>query len=140
LEKQVVNVEQALIMQQCAQGSLTDSLAFPEVVARLAAIGVERYHADYSRSEITYYLPDGDSLVVETPHEPHPTAGEFSAAGVEAAVRQSQRGEHTYRDFVRKTMAAGCVGYFVQITGRRAIYFGRNGENHVELFPPVPAQ
>jgi len=32
-------------------------------------------------------------------------------------------------------MAAGCVGYFVQIAGRRALYFGRNGESHVELFP-----
>jgi hypothetical protein len=31
-------------------------------------------------------------------------------------------------------MAAGCVGYFVQIAGRRAIYFGRNGEFHVEQF------
>jgi uncharacterized protein YbcV (DUF1398 family) len=53
-------------------------------------------------------------------------------------VRQSQRNEHTYLDFIRKTMAAGCVGYFVQITGRRAIYFGRNGESHVELFPTAP--
>ncbi len=48
---------------------------------------------------------------------------------------ESQRGEHSYGDFLRKTMAAGCVGYFVQIAGRRALYFGRNGESHVELFP-----
>ncbi len=34
-------------------------------------------------------------------------------------------------------MAAGCVGYFVQITGRRVIYFGRSGESHVEQFPPA---
>ena len=127
--------EQAQVMQACANGALAGEMTFPDVVGRLAAIGVERYHADYSRQEITYYLPDGDSLVVTAPHPPQATAREFSATAVEAAVRQSQRNEHTYADFIRKTQAAGCVGYFVQITGRQVIYFGRNGESHVERFP-----
>jgi uncharacterized protein YbcV (DUF1398 family) len=132
-----MNAEQIQIAQECARGSLAGDLAFPEIVERLAAIGVERYHADYSRQEITYYLPSGDSFVVATPHEPQGTAREFAASAVEGAVRQSQRNEHTYADFIRKTMAAGCVGYFVQISGRRVIYFGRHGEQHVEHFPPA---
>lgn len=133
-----MNAEQAQVIQGCNKGALTGEIAFPEMVGRLAQIGVERYHADYSRQEITYYLADGDSLVVATLHPSHATATRFSASAVEAAVRQSQRNEHTYPDFIRKTMAAGCVGYFVQIAGRRAIYFGRNGESHVEHFPPAP--
>lgn len=131
-----MKTDQVLTVQECMRGSLTGELNFPQIVERLIAIGVERYHADYSRQEITYYLSDGDSVVVASPHADHPTAIEFSSKGVEAAVRQSQCGEHTYADFVRKTMEAGCVGYFVQITGRRAIYVGRNGDSHVELFPP----
>ena len=134
-----MNSEQTQVIQGCAQGALTGEIAFPEIVGRLAQIGVERYHADYSRQEITYYLPDGDSLVVATPHPSHTTAAEFSASAVEVAVRQSQRSEHTYPDFIRKTRAAGCVGYFVQITGRRVIYFGRSGASHVEHFPSAPA-
>lgn len=133
-----MNAEQTEVIQGCAQGALTGELTFPEIVGRLVGIGVERYHADYSRREITYYFSNGDSFVVATPHPAHATAAEFSASAVEAAVRQSQRNEHTYLDFIRKTMAAGCVGYFVQITGRRVIYFGRNGESHVEHFPSVP--
>lgn len=133
-----MNAEQTQVMHGCAKGALTGEIAFPEIVGRLARIGVERYHADYSRREITYYLANGDSLVVETPHPTHATATEFLASAVEAAVRQSQRNEHTYLDFIRRTMAAGCVGYFVQITGRRVIYFGRTGESHVEHFPPAP--
>ncbi len=133
-----MNPQQAQVINECVRGSLAGELTFPQVVGRLAASGVERYHADYSRQEITYYLPDGDSLVVAAPHEPHATAAAFSAPGVEAAVRQSQRDEHTYADFVRKTMAAGCVGYFVQISGQRVIYFGRHGESHTEHFPPAP--
>lgn len=130
-----MDVHQTSVMEQCAQGSLNATLTFPEIVGRLAGIGVERYHADYSRHEITYYLANGDAHVVATPHPPYETAEAFSPAAVEAAVRQSQRNEHSYLDFIRKTSAAGCVGYFVQITGRRAIYFGRTGDSHVEHFP-----
>ena len=133
-----MNAKQTQIIQECASGALTGEVTFPEIVGKLAQIGVERYHADYSRQEITYYLPDGESLVAATPHPAHATAAEFSPSAVEAAVRQSQRNEHTYLDFIRKTMAAGCVGYFVQITGRRVIYLGRNGESHVEHFPSNP--
>ncbi len=134
-----MNAEQVQTIQACAQGALAGELAFPEIVRRLAESGIERYHADYSRQEITYYFPDGDSLVVAAPHPSHPTAAEFSPSAVETAIRQSQRNEHTYLDFIRKTKAAGCVGYFVQITGRRALYFGRNGEFHIEHFPPALA-
>lgn len=123
------------IVNKCARGSLTGEMTFPEIVECLAAVGVERYHADYTRQEATYYTADGNSLVVAVPHDATPTPTEFSRAAVAAAVQQSQRGEHSYPDFVRKTMTAGCIGYFVQITGRRVIYFGRNGESHVELFP-----
>ena len=132
-----MNGEQIQVIQDCAQGALTGTLTFPEIIGRLAEIGIERYHADYGRQEITYYFPNSDSLVVATPHPAHATAGEFSASAVELAVRQSQRNEHTYLDFIHKTMAAGCVGYFVQITGGRVIYFGRNGESHAEHFPPA---
>ena len=107
------------VLQQCAHGALAGKLTFPEIVGQLSQIGIERYHADYSRQEITYYFPDGESVVI--------------------ATRQSQRNEHTYIDFIQKTMSAGCVGYFVQITGRRVIYFGRTGESHVEHFPPASA-
>jgi uncharacterized protein YbcV (DUF1398 family) len=130
-----MNSELTARLQETAALSLAAKITFPEVVARLMEYGVERYHTDYSRQETTYYLTDGDSAVVSTPHPSHPVSDAFSAAGVEAAVRQSQGNEHTYTDFVRKTMAAGCVGYFVLITGRRAIYFGRRGETHTELFP-----
>lgn len=133
-----MNTEQKNVVEACARGSLANELNFPQVVARLAEIGVERYHADYSRSEVTYYLASGDSHVVSLAHPPHEAGATFSASAVESAVRQSQRGEHTYLDFIAKTMAAGCVGYFVQITGRQALYFGRNGEIHVEKFPTAP--
>jgi hypothetical protein len=32
-------------------------------------------------------------------------------------------------------MAAGCAGYQVSFTGRRAVYYGTTAEVHVEHFP-----
>lgn len=135
-----MNADQSLAIQETSHSSFTGAMTFPKIVARLREVGVERYHADYSRQEKTFYLANGDSLVVEMPRNNHALAGEFSASAVESAIRQSQRGEHSYADFIQKTMAAGCVGYFVQIIGRRAIYFGRNGETHIEPFPAAPTK
>jgi uncharacterized protein YbcV (DUF1398 family) len=68
-------------------------------------------------------------------HAPAPVAEAFSASAVEASVRQAQRGEIKYPQFVKQTAKAGCIGYFVQITGKHVQYFGRNGEVHTEWFP-----
>ena len=130
-----MNQDRVLTVYACVRASATGEIAFPQIVGRLAEIGVERYHADYSRLEKTFYFADGESIVTTISHEPQPIGAEFSKPAVAAAVRQSQRNEHTYADFVRKTIAAGCVGYFVHIAGRHAVYLGRQGETHVEPFP-----
>ncbi len=135
-----MNQEQTQIIQGCIAAAVTGELNFPEIVGKLSEIGVERYHADYSRHEITYYLPDGDSLAVAVSHPTCSTAVQFIPSAVEDAVRQSQRNQHSYFDFILKTQAAGCVGYVVHIAGRRVIYFGRNGDSHVEHFPPSPVK
>ncbi len=132
-----MNTELVGILEECANGSLAGTISFPEVLGKLTAIGVERYHADYSRQEITYYFEDGTSHVVAIAHPQQSIGNAFQADLVASAVKQSQGNEHTYSDFLLKTMLAGCVGYFVQISGARVIYFGRNGDNHVEHFPVI---
>jgi uncharacterized protein YbcV (DUF1398 family) len=130
-----VNGEQKTVIEQCAAMSMAGTISFADVVGQLMQVGVERYHADYSRMETTYYLPNGESEVVLMDHEPMSVTDAFSAEAVEASVRQAQRGEIKYPQFVKQTTAAGCVGYFVQIAGKRVQYFGRNGEVHTEWFP-----
>lgn len=120
---------------ECARLSTAGKIHFGDVVARLAASGIERYHADYSRRENTFYAVDGSSCVVPMSHEPAAIAEAFAPSQVEAAVRQAQKGEIMYPRFTRLALAAGCVGYFVQITGKRVQYFGRNGDVHTEWFP-----
>jgi uncharacterized protein YbcV (DUF1398 family) len=132
--------EQIKTIRECAELSAAGKIHFGEVVGRLMAAGIERYHADYTRMETTYYTPEGGSCAVPMAHDPPSIARAFSAAQVEAAVRQAQRGEIMYPQFTRQALAAGCVGYFVQITGKCVQYFGRNGEVHTEWFPGATSQ
>ncbi|HVX83821.1 MAG TPA: DUF1398 family protein [Phycisphaerae bacterium] len=111
-------------------------MAFPEVVAALSKIGVERYEADLTSLTKTHYSACGDAVSDSLPLADAPEAAEpWSEEGVKAAIRAAQQGEIPYPEFLRRILAAGCAGYWVFITGRRAMYLGRRGEVHVELFP-----
>jgi uncharacterized protein YbcV (DUF1398 family) len=110
-------------------------ISFPEVVAMLAAAGVERYHADLVRAERVFYRPDGESVTVGAHALTAPPAMDFSGQGVMAAIGASQQGKIQYREFCARIAASGCVAYLVSLAGRRAVYYGRTGETHVEYFP-----
>ena len=62
-------------------------------------------------------------------------AGEFSLSGIVAAIRGAQTDTVRYPEFVTLATAAGVIGYWVYLTGKKVIYFGRKGEAHVEEFP-----
>jgi uncharacterized protein YbcV (DUF1398 family) len=130
-----MNQEIVAVMHECATRSHAGSISFPEVVGKLAVADVEWYHTNLHRAEHTYYMPSGESHIEPMYELPEPVAREFSDPGVDVAVRSIQRGEIKYDEFVRRIMAAGCNGYFVLIAGRKTVYFGRKGEEHVELFP-----
>ena len=68
--------------------------------------GRERLRSLGSRA-LPYYLPDGDFEEVEV-HKVGGDAPEFSAEGVEKAVRAIQRQEIAYRNFCRMIADSGC--------------------------------
>lgn len=123
------------VLIECTRASDEERMSFGQVVTKLIGAGVERYHADLVRSERTYHLPNGESEVVPNAIIETTPAPEFSAAGVEAAVKAIQAGAIQYKAFCERVMAAGCVGYLVSMAGHRVVYYGRTGDNHVEWFP-----
>ena len=50
-------------------------------------------------------------------------------------MAQSQAPGYSHRGFCEKAAAAGCAGYLVSFSGRRALYMGRTAETRVEKFP-----
>ena len=117
--------------------AFADEMSFPQCVAALQQIGVERYAADLVQLEKTHYSAGGDSVTEPLPlRDVPPIAYAFSADAVVAALRSIQQRQLDYPQVLRRIMTAGCVRYWVFLEGRRAVYLGRRGEFHVENFPP----
>ncbi len=124
------------IIHECTDGSFNRNMPFPQVVQRLVGAGFERYEADLVRLEKTYYMPSGTSHVEPLPFSPAvPVAESFAQDQITAALRAIQRNAIDYAEFLRRIVAAGCVSYGVFLRGKRAIYWGRDGDFHVERFP-----
>jgi len=125
------------VVAACSKASEDKRMSFVEIVKALSEAGVEGYLADFRRAAKTYYLADGDCIDVPAERRAVEPAMAFHPPGVQAAIREAQANgpDYTYKGFCEKVLAAGCVGYIVSIVGRRAVYFGRSAETHVELFP-----
>jgi uncharacterized protein YbcV (DUF1398 family) len=123
---------------QCSKDSLAGIRPFPAVVAGLSEAGVGSYFSDFRSGHTVYYTRSGNALPMPLPTRGQPIAQGFDAPALQAAIKGAQRGEVHYPDFLKLSMAAGCVGYHVWIDGRHVTYFGRNGESHVERFAAAP--
>lgn len=74
-------------------------------------------------------------MVLKTDTITETAAATFHTEGVEAAIRAIQAGQIGYKEFCARIMRAGCVSYIVSLAGRRAVYYGRTGDFHIEPFP-----
>lgn len=124
-------------LEKTLQQTLDGEITFPQVVGACIEQGLESYHVDLVRSEYRYYHPSGESFQTKVDYPHNNPQKEFSAEKVIAAIRASQAGQIKYKQFIDQILAAGCVYYITYITGKKVVYFGRNGEAHTEHFPQV---
>ena len=128
---------QTKIVQACKEGAENDSMTFPNIVAKLMEAGFESYLVDFRQRTATYYLPNDESAEFPTHETSTPVAAKLDSSALSAAIREAQNlvPGYTYLGFCAKAKAAGCAGYLVSFSGKRAVYFARTGETHVEYFP-----
>lgn len=126
----------ANVFRECLTLAMSDKMTFPETVRRMSETGVERYDADLTRLEKRHYAGDSSTHIEPMRLSDVPEIRrEFSGEGVREAIGAIGRREIDYPEFLRRIMVAGTVSYSVYLEGRRAIYFGRNGDFHIEPFP-----
>jgi len=117
--------------------SESGTMDFGQIVKLLMDAGFDGYAVDYRRSTRTFYLPDGQSLVLDASPTASPVAERFDSGIVKEAIREAQTKAvgYTFKGFCEKVVRAGCAGYLVSFLGKRVLYFGRTGESHTEYFP-----
>lgn len=132
-----MNENQEAVAQTCLEAAERNTMAFPQIVGTLMDAGFESYAIDFRRATATYYLPDGESIELPAHRVDAQIAPAFDTARIQAAIREAQQQVcgYTYRGFCEKAVLAGCAGYIVSFSGRRALYVGRTAETHVEHFP-----
>ena len=125
------------VAEGCLKGAEDNTMTFPQIVGILMKEGFEGYAIDFRRRLATYYMPDGDSVEVPTHKIDIPVAPSFDSARIQAGIKEAQQlvPGYTYLGFCKTVVSAGCAGYIVSFSGRRALYIGRTAETHVEHFP-----
>jgi uncharacterized protein YbcV (DUF1398 family) len=123
------------VIHELAIATQQGKLTFPQVVQGLLEAGVESYFVDFAAKQKTHYLMDGTTYTAPMILDPGPIAAEFNGAGLVAAIRGAQADTVRYPEFVNRSTAAGVIGYWAFLTGKRVIYFGRKGDQHIEEFP-----
>jgi uncharacterized protein YbcV (DUF1398 family) len=122
-------------IEELARKSNGGMLTFPESIGALIKLEVEAYYADFRKKELTYYTKQNQACTFAMPEMEVEIPLTLNPTELQAAIRAAQRDEIRYPEFKKRSMAAGCVGYFVWIAGKQVNYFGRLGELHVEKFP-----
>lgn len=125
------------VAETCLGAAYNGTMAFPDIVGTLIEAGFEGYTVDYRRNTTTYFLPDGDNVVLDNPSSQGTVAAKFDPNGVAAQIKWAQANppDYSYAAFCENAKALGCAGYIVSFSGRRVLYFGRTAETHVEPFP-----
>lgn len=132
-----MNDHQKATARACLRGAEDDAMPFHRIVGALTEAGFESYAIDFRRATATYYLPDGASIELSAHKIDAAVAPALNIPMMQAAIRDAQQqvSGYTYRGFCEKAILAGCAGYIVSFSGRRAVYIGRTAETHVEPFP-----
>ena len=124
------------LLNRCVTDAFAGSMTFLETVQHMSSIGVRWYSANLHFGMKTHYFEGGQTHQVKWPEwTPISQYLAFNETAVVAAIRAIQRGEIIYPEFLRQIRDAGTVVYTVHLKGRKAIYFGADGDFHVEHFP-----
>jgi uncharacterized protein YbcV (DUF1398 family) len=123
------------LMHEISVETQKGNMTFPQGVRQLLEIGVESYCVDFAAARKTHYFADGSTHEERITLKLDPIAAEFDPTALVAALRAAQADTLRYPEFVRCSTAAGVTAYRAFLTGKRVIYFGRRGEQHIEEFP-----
>lgn len=122
-----------------AQVHSPKGLPFPNTVSALTALGVIRYHVDYVSEAVTAYKTSTEEVErIAFPAPPRTISNAiWNMESVVSAIRNVQQGKTTYSEFAQECVEAGVCGYLAFLTGQNVLYYGSQGDVHVEWFPGV---
>jgi len=100
---------------------------------------VESYFVDLAAGRKTYYLADGGTHAEPMILKLDAVAEEFSSSETVAAIRAAQADTIRYPEFVKRSTAAGVIGYWAFLPEKGHL-LGRKGQSQRRGIPKPKAQ
>ncbi len=122
------------VIEQSNRDAFAGVIGFGSEMGSLMQVGVESYHVDYLVAATTYYMPDGETCILPMTVPAVAIPRIVDKPALLLAIRRAQNGEIKFPQFVAQSMASGCVGYVVWITGQHVGYLGRKGVALIDPF------
>ena len=114
---------------------------FPVLAEVLRQAGVHRNEWSLPGAQSLYLtdagpvMQQGQPLVTGTVDVPP-----FDQDSLIKALRTDQAGHSTFSEFLLATWNAGVVRYVADFDAREVTYYGSDGSNYVEAYPPVTVE
>lgn len=111
---------------------------FPYLAETLRRAGVTRNLWYLPACQSLYLTEDGPVVTLGMPLSSGTAdVPPFSRESLIAALRTDQAGKSTFPEFLEASWRAGVVRYDVDLVARKVTYYGCNGEEYIEDYPPV---
>lgn len=111
---------------------------FPYLAETLRRAGVTRNLWFLPACESLYLTSEGPVVTQGTPLASGTVdVPLFNREALVRALRADQAGESTFPEFLMASWRAGVVRYDVDFIARKVAYYGCNGEEYSEDYPPV---
>lgn len=135
MSKAVENLQEAF---QRAMTNRPKVGGFPYLAECLRAAGVTRNVWHLPACQSLFLTDRGPVLMPGMPLATAPVdVPAFDREALITALRIDQAGESTFPDFLEASWRAGVVSYDVDFKARTVAYYGCNGEEYIEAYPPV---
>ena len=135
MSKAVANLQAA---QQRAMAVRPKVGGFPYLAEALRQAGVTRNLWFLPSCESLYLTKDGPVVMQGAPLlSGTADVPRFDQEALIKALRTDQAGESTFPEFLAASWRAGIVRYEVDFAARTVAYYGCQGEEYVESYPPV---
>lgn len=135
MSKAIDNLQAA---QQRAMATRPKVGGFPYLAEALRQAGVTRNLWFLPACESLYLTDDGPVVTQGAPLvSGMADVPAFDREALIKALRTDQAGKSTFPEFLAATWRAGVVRYDVDFAARTVAYYGCNGEEYIESYPPV---
>lgn len=111
---------------------------FPYLAETLRLAGVTRNLWFLPACQSLFLTNDGPVVIQSEPLvSGMADVPQFDREALIAALRTDQAGKSTFPEFLQASWRAGVVRYDVDFLARTVAYYGCNGEEYIEEYPPV---